>query len=103
MEKLIESLKKMIREKDEYKASRKLLESLPNDYQFVYNEKEYGGGGSGWLGHAPTAHSHASLHPHFLRPETAAWFPYRAQKNIVYNRKVMRFFLEFYENIEKIY
>jgi DNA-binding ferritin-like protein (Dps family) len=40
MEKLIELLKKMIREKAEYRASRKLLEALPNDYQFVYNEIE---------------------------------------------------------------
>ncbi|MDR2798860.1 MAG: DUF1048 domain-containing protein [Treponema sp.] len=40
MEKMIESFKKMIREKAEYKASRELVETLPEDYKFVYKEIE---------------------------------------------------------------
>jgi DNA-binding ferritin-like protein (Dps family) len=34
------SLKKMIREKAEYKASRALVEALPDDYKFVCREIE---------------------------------------------------------------
>jgi DNA-binding ferritin-like protein (Dps family) len=40
VEKLVESLKKMIQEKAEYKAYRKLIETLPEDYQFVSTEIE---------------------------------------------------------------
>ena len=40
MIKMFESLNKMIREKAEYKAYRELLESLPEDYQFVSKEIE---------------------------------------------------------------
>jgi DNA-binding ferritin-like protein (Dps family) len=35
MRKMFENLNRIIREKAEYKAYRKLLESLPGDYQFV--------------------------------------------------------------------
>jgi DNA-binding ferritin-like protein (Dps family) len=38
--KIIKSLKKMIREKAEYKACRELLDSLPNDYRVVFKEIE---------------------------------------------------------------
>jgi DNA-binding ferritin-like protein (Dps family) len=40
MESMLESLKKMALEKAEYKASRKLIETLPDDYKFVFNEIE---------------------------------------------------------------
>jgi DNA-binding ferritin-like protein (Dps family) len=40
MEKIVQSFKKMIREKAEYKANRKLMESLPDDYQFVFKKIE---------------------------------------------------------------
>jgi DNA-binding ferritin-like protein (Dps family) len=37
---MIETLKHMIREKAEYKASRELLVSLSDEYQFVFKEIE---------------------------------------------------------------
>jgi DNA-binding ferritin-like protein (Dps family) len=40
MKKMIETFKKMIREKAEFKAYRKLVESLDNDYQYVLKEIE---------------------------------------------------------------
>jgi DNA-binding ferritin-like protein (Dps family) len=40
MEKIIESFRKMIREKAEYKTCRKLVETLPEDYKFVFKEIE---------------------------------------------------------------
>jgi DNA-binding ferritin-like protein (Dps family) len=40
MEKMVEAFKKMIREKAEFKAYRKLVESLADDYQFVLKEIE---------------------------------------------------------------
>ena len=40
MEIIIKSLKKIIREKAEYKVTRELLNSLPDDYQFVFKEIE---------------------------------------------------------------
>jgi DNA-binding ferritin-like protein (Dps family) len=40
MEKMIEAFRKMIREKAEFKAYRKLVESLSDDYQFVLKEIE---------------------------------------------------------------
>jgi DNA-binding ferritin-like protein (Dps family) len=38
MNKIIDSLKTLKKEKAEYKANRKLLESLPDDYQFVFKQ-----------------------------------------------------------------
>jgi DNA-binding ferritin-like protein (Dps family) len=40
MEKMIRAFRKMIQEKAEFKAYRKLIESLDNDYQFVLKEIE---------------------------------------------------------------
>jgi DNA-binding ferritin-like protein (Dps family) len=40
MEKMIEAFRKMIREKAEFKAYRKLVESLDDDYQYVLKEIE---------------------------------------------------------------
>jgi DNA-binding ferritin-like protein (Dps family) len=40
MEKMVESFRKIIREKAEFKAYRKLIETLPDDYQFVCKEME---------------------------------------------------------------
>ncbi|MDR2029412.1 MAG: DUF1048 domain-containing protein [Treponema sp.] len=40
MGKMIAAFKKMVREKAEYKACRKLLETLPEDYKFVFKEIE---------------------------------------------------------------
>jgi DNA-binding ferritin-like protein (Dps family) len=40
MEKMIEAFRKMMREKAEFKAYRKLVESLADDYQFVLKEIE---------------------------------------------------------------
>jgi DNA-binding ferritin-like protein (Dps family) len=40
MENIIEKFKKMMREKAEFKAYRALIETLPDDYQFVCKEIE---------------------------------------------------------------
>ncbi|MDR2516893.1 MAG: DUF1048 domain-containing protein [Spirochaetaceae bacterium] len=40
MERMIKSLQKMMREKAEYKANRALMDSLPDDYRFVFLEIE---------------------------------------------------------------
>jgi hypothetical protein len=36
--------------------------------------------GSGWLGHSPVAHFHASLHPHFVGPANTTCLLIRAAK-----------------------
>jgi DNA-binding ferritin-like protein (Dps family) len=40
MENIVEKFKKMMREKAEFKAYRALIETLPDDYQFVCKEIE---------------------------------------------------------------
>ncbi|MDR2509082.1 MAG: DUF1048 domain-containing protein [Spirochaetaceae bacterium] len=40
MEKIMKAIKKIIREKAEYKAIRKLLDAMPAEHQFVYKEIE---------------------------------------------------------------